>query len=102
MDEEKNYIWEDASKIGNQYKKMNGSRWMEKNYIWEDASIIGNQYGRKWTAVDGWRKITFVKTHLKSGNGLGESERQSMDEENDFCFGSEKTEDQLRGSVKRK
>ena len=43
---------------------MNGSRWMEKNYICEDASKI-----REWT-----RK----------------NERQSMDEENDFCFGSEK------------
>ena len=58
------------------WEKMNGSRWMEKNYICEDASKI-----REWT-----RK----------------NERQSMDEENDFCFGSEKTEDQLRGSVKRK
>ena len=92
------------------------------------ASKIGNQNRRKLTAVDGWRKITFEKTHLKSGSGLEEmsdsrwtekitfekthlksgtgirkNERQSMDGENDFCFLEQiKTEDQLRGSVKRK
>ena len=47
---------------GNQHE-MDGSRWMEKNYIWEDAS--------------------------KNREPAWKNERQSMGEENDFCFGLE-------------